>query len=236
MDLVDLIQTRRFLGAEFLLWLWFKTECFEGLIETPAHGALEVWFDDKLTLEATLAETERNDFKGGAPAHSPEAKTALRQGKRPIKAKMGVIREGREWSFSIKSESMDLSGLKIPALFSREEEEQFYERMYLLEEIEDILFGLYKEFLTIRLQPAWNDIMLPAMVSWIQRDEASSPADYPADAIEAATGIVNEPATRAKRAAEAQAAEHEADREAALAEHEAEQAAKQEAKPKSKSK
>lgn len=217
MDLVDLIQTRRFLGAEFLLWLWFKTECFEGLLETPQHGALEVWFDDKLTLEATLAETERNDFKGGAPAHSPEAKTALQQGKRPIKAKMGVIREGREWSFSIKAESLDLSGLKIPALFSREEEEQFYERMYLLEEIEDILFGLYKEFLTLRLQAAWNDIVLPAMVDWIQSEEAATPATYPADAIEAATGIVNEPATRARRAAEATEAGFQADREAELA-------------------
>jgi hypothetical protein len=217
MDLVDLIQTRRFLGAEFLLWLWFKTECFEGLLETEQHGALEVWFDDKLTLEATLAETERNDFKGGAPAHSPEAKTALRQGKRPIKAKMGVVREGREWSFSIKSESMDLSGLKIPALFSREEEEQFYERMYLLEEIEDILFGLYKEFLIIRLQGAWNDIMLPAMVTWIQTDEVATPEIYPAAALEVAVGIINDPATRARRAAEAVESEAAVDRAAELA-------------------
>ena len=71
MDLVDLIETRRFLGSEFLMWLWFKSECFDNLFDTQNHGTVELWIDDKLTLEASLAETERNDFKGGAPAHSP---------------------------------------------------------------------------------------------------------------------------------------------------------------------
>lgn len=193
MDLVDLIQTRRFLGAEFMLWLWFKCECFDNLLHLPEHGNIEVWFDDGLTLEAFLAETERHDLKGGAPAHSPEAKIALRQGKRPAKAKLGVLKEGREWSLTLKAESLDLSGIKIPALLSREEEEQFYERMYLLEELEDIILGLYNEFLTIRLSLQWDAILVPCLKTWITSDTQRTQEDYPTQALFDALNIKPHP-------------------------------------------
>lgn len=193
MDLVDLIETRRFLGGEFLMWLWYKSECFESLFKLPTHGAIEVWIDDNLTLEAYLAETERNTLKGGSPAHSPEAKTALRQGKRVSQAKLGIIKEGREWSLRLKTESLDISGAKLPALLSREEEEQFYERMYLLEELEDILAELYAEFLTIRLDDAWSEVMVPAIRDWIEQDDLLDASHYPSDALAARLGLGVEP-------------------------------------------
>lgn len=179
MDLIDLINSRSFVGSEFLMWLWFKAECYDGLFDTDEHGRIELAFDDQLTLEAYLAETERNMFRGGAPAYSPEAKTALREGKRVQAAKLRVIKEGREWTFRIKAESLDLSGVKIPSLLSKEEEEQFYERMYLLDELEEILEMLYAEFLKIRLSHAWPEVMLPAMQAWIQSDELLNPDHYP---------------------------------------------------------
>ena len=181
MDLVDLIESRRFLGAEFLLWLWYHGECFEGRWELPEMGGVELWFDDALSLEAYLAETERNDFKGGAPTASPEAKTALRQGKRPSKAKLLMIREGREWGFTLKALSLDLTGISIPSLLSREEEEQFYERMVLVEELEELVEALFRQFLTVRLAPAWPDAVLPAMQDWIERDEPVGPEHFPSD-------------------------------------------------------
>lgn len=186
MDLVDLINSRTFLGSEFMMWLWYKAECFDGLFDLPEHDRVEVAFDDRLTLEAYLAETERNMFRGGAPAYSPEAKTALQEGKRVQRAKLRIIKEGREWTFKIKAESFDLTSVKLPSLLSKEEEEQFYERMYLLEELEEILEELYREFLSIRLSEAWDDVMLPAMRDWVHSDELMTPDDYPdEDALDA---------------------------------------------------
>jgi hypothetical protein len=180
MDLLDLIESKRFLGSEFLMWLWFKTECYDGLLELGGDdGRVEVVFDDALTLEAYLAETERNTFKGGAPAHSPEAKTALRQGKRASRAKLRVIRDGREWVLTVKSETLDLASIKIPAVLSREEDEKFYERMYLVEEIEDIIAALYREFLQIRIHAAWPESFVPAIQGWIASDEPATPETYP---------------------------------------------------------
>ena len=197
MDLVDLINTRSFLGSEFLLWLWFRSECFDSLLYHEAHGGLEVWIDDKLTLEAYLAETERNDFKGGSPAFSPEAKTALRQGKRPSRAKIHVVKEGREWTFTLKAETMDLGGLKIPALLTREEDEQFYERMFLLEEIEDVLLALYGDFMAIRLsEEVWDGAMLPAIRAWIASDELVQPEAYPRELVSQKLGIETHPSIK----------------------------------------
>lgn len=180
MDLIDLINTRRFLGPEFLMWLWFKTDCMDGLMEVDGHGQLEVVFDDALTLEAYMAETERNDFRGGAPAFSAEAKTAMRHGKRASKAKIRVIKDGREWVFIFKAEDFDLGGIKIPAVLSKEDSERFYERMYLVEELEEIVEGLFKQFVYIRLSDDWHDAVLPAMHAWIDSDELATPEFYPA--------------------------------------------------------
>lgn len=181
MDLIDLINSRAFLGSEFLMWLWFKAECFDGLFDIPNHDRVEVSFDDQLTLEAYLAETERNMFRGGAPAYSPEAKTALQEGKRVQAAKLRIVKEGREWTFKIKAESLGLTSVKIPSLLSKEEEEQFYERMYLVEELEEILDELYKEFLGIRLSDAWNTTMLPAIQEWVHTEELLNPDHYPSE-------------------------------------------------------
>jgi hypothetical protein len=179
MDLLDMINSRRFLGAEFLMWLWFKADCFDGLMEVKDHGSVEIIFDDALTLEAYMAETQRQDLKGGTPAFTPEAKTGLRHGKRASKAKMRFVKEGREWVFTLKAENLDISSAKMPTVLSREDDERFYERMYLLEELESILERLFEEFLRIRLAKPWDDKMLPAMQAWIQSDELAKPDDYP---------------------------------------------------------
>lgn len=182
MDLIDLINSRRFLGSEFLTWLWYRVDCFDGLLDVEGIGELnrvEVIFDDQLTLDAYVAETQRNDLKGGAPAYSPEALTALRQGKRPIKAKLRVIKEGREWAFTFKAETFDLASVKVPALLTKEVAEQFYERMYLLEELEEIMHALYRDFLAARLGDKWENQFVGAMQSWIEMEEDPTPDDYP---------------------------------------------------------
>lgn len=181
MDLVDLIEQRSFLGSEFLMWLWFKSECYESLLKVDDIGSIELEFDDQMTLEAYIAETQRSELKGGDPANGIEAKTALRQGKRLSKAKISVNKEGRIWVLTLKGESLDFSSVKIPALLTSEYDERFYERMYLLDEIEEIMSALYLEFLQIRLSKQWEEKILPATQAWIQSDKLMTPTQYPLD-------------------------------------------------------
>ena len=76
-DLADLIAAKRFLGAEFLLWLWHKDDVRDGLHELPDES-VELHFDDQLRLEGFLAEAEQSALKGGAPAHRDARGPSLR--------------------------------------------------------------------------------------------------------------------------------------------------------------
>ena len=38
MQLVDRIEKRRFVGREFVLWLWFESELFDATLSTKEHG------------------------------------------------------------------------------------------------------------------------------------------------------------------------------------------------------
>jgi hypothetical protein len=172
MDLLDLIESHRFLGGEFLVWLWYKCDLFEGRFGIGRHGACEVWFDDRITLEAVVVETEQSVLKGASPTFSPEAREALRQGKVPVQAKLRVICEGQEFLAVLKASSLQFSGIKIPALMTRAEDEKFYERMALLEQLEAILEDLFAEFLAVRLTPSVWKVLHEAIQRWVY-DEPS---------------------------------------------------------------
>lgn len=167
MDLAELIIAKRFLGNEFLLWLWHRDD--EDLASYKlGQDHVELHFDDRLQLEAALAEAETSDLKGGAPAHSPEAHKALQVGKRVAKAKMRLSKGEREWSFAVDTSTFKLSGIKIPAVLSKEEDEPFYERMFLIEELNDAWRGIYAQFLQVRLTDDWEKTR-KAIADWIAK-------------------------------------------------------------------
>lgn len=52
-----------------------------------------------------------------------------------------------------------------------EEHETFYERMVLTREVEEILEALYADFLALRLGPAWEETVVPALRTWARGDD-----------------------------------------------------------------
>ena len=64
----------------------------------------------------------------------------------------------------------------VAAFESDEAHEDFYERMTVTREIEGIVEALYRDFLTLRLGPAWEAVLAPALEAW------SSGEDVDADA------------------------------------------------------
>ena len=65
MDLVDLITEKRFLGQEFLTWLWYESGQREGHFQIGDAEPFELHFDDQLVLEAFMAEAETSRLSGG---------------------------------------------------------------------------------------------------------------------------------------------------------------------------
>jgi hypothetical protein len=165
MDLLDRIEGLRFVGREFLLWLWFQSELFETELRPSGDEPVSLWLEAQLTLSF---EKEESRLRGAVPASSPEAKQALRQGKLPKEARLRVIRQAREFTFVLKAEALALGTLKVPSELKKgdEKHEIFYERMMLLEELEQSLEALYADFTTLRLSEAWERELVPQMRAW----------------------------------------------------------------------
>ncbi len=168
MDLVSRIANTRFLGREFLTWLWYRSELQEGLFRLGEDRTIEVWFDARLTLEALGDIKEQNVIKSESPTETEEARASLQTGKQVKEARLRVVYDQKQWTATIKADDLSLHGLKLPAVLSREEDDQVYERFELLEEIEDLMDDLFGVFRTIRLDDdAWRP-EVAAIRDWVR--------------------------------------------------------------------
>jgi hypothetical protein len=111
MQLVDRIELRRFVGREWLLWLWFESEVLDATLHTKAHGSFGLWIEGRLVLSAGKEVTT---IKGAQPGQHREAKEALLRGKLPDLASLHLTRDGQDAAFTIRAEKMAIAGLKLP--------------------------------------------------------------------------------------------------------------------------
>ena len=167
MDLVQRISNTAFLGGEFLTWLWHQSELSEGRFKLGERW-IEVYFDAKLVLEATGDIKETSSIKSEAPTETEEARASLQSGKHVAEARLRVVAEQKQWLVTVKSSDLSLTGIKIPALLSREDDDKTYERLYLIEEVEDLLDDLFGTFLDRRLnEDAWAEDT-STLRAWLQ--------------------------------------------------------------------
>ena len=161
-----------FLGHEFLAWLWYRVEQSFGRVDLPVLGTVEFWIDDRLVLRGRGEQPQTASFRGGAPSTSQEARAALRAGKAPDEARVGLRLGEREYLFTLRGEGLDLKALKVPQTVKKGEVEAIvYDRMFLFEEATQALEALYEQFLQARLHPSWPTAMRPRMVEWAARGE-----------------------------------------------------------------
>ena len=180
MDLVDLIREKRFFGLEFLTWVWFQSEINSGLIDLKGLGTIEVWFEDRLVLEAGTGNARQVVTCQGKDLGRAEARTALREGKKVSQARMRLGLDGREWRLTLKAEGLDLSGVCPPKTLEADEEEPDSEAGRLLDRVAQVqelirtLDSLYAKFLAARLTEDWQKKELPRLRRWLKKNEDRS--------------------------------------------------------------
>ena len=174
-DLLERVESTRFLGAEFLLWLWLRAEIINKPIPLPEYGDFEVWLDNQITLQSDIDPNERVTVRGAAPAGSPEAREAVRAQKFPVRARVAIRNEERDFACVLVAHRFAISGGKIPAVLTKETDDAFQERMSLVERLCLHLDGLYAAFLRDRLSTIWRAAWEPAIVSWA--DDEPIPTD-----------------------------------------------------------
>jgi len=197
MQLVDRIEKRRFVGREFLLWLWFESEVFDATLSTHAHGSFGLWLEKRLVLSSGKESTR---IVSVAPGVTRQAKAALQAGQLPETACLRIAWRDDETGFVFKAERLAVGGLKLRSPAAEEESEAsalaemapkrapkksgkgkrdyddeaheaFYERMQLTEEFEGLLEALYADFKRLRLSDAWAEQVVPLLRAWAHGED-----------------------------------------------------------------
>lgn len=177
MDLVDLIEEKRFLGQEFLTWLWFKSEERGGTIFLPEAGEeIQVVFEKHMLLEYGEGEARENLICRGLMTELQEARTGLKMGKKLEQARIRLSRGEYEWNLSFKATLMEFRNVKPPRTMATSEESndpeavegRLLEHIGLHEMIVRTMDQIFRMFLLLRIGPGWEQ-EVERVRSWVQK-------------------------------------------------------------------
>ncbi len=176
MDLVDLIVEKRFLGQEFLTWLWWKSEERGGSVLVPEKGDVLIVFEKHMLLEYGEGESSEKLICSGLQCEMKEARTGLRVAKKLEQARIRLVMGDLEWIFTLAAAMMEFRNIRLPktakteSVSSDNQEEtegMILERVYLIEELVHIVDELFRSFLHIRMSDQWSQ-ELNTMREWVQ--------------------------------------------------------------------
>ena len=156
MGVLELIQQKSFLGKEFLTWLWFRAERGPRF-ELKGGRFCEIEMMAPIVLSAQYGDARSSALRGDSPATSPEARTALLEGKKLERARIKIACEGVEWIAGLDGEKLSIAGLNMPRAGQLPTEEQLRMRVEFLLDYESVLSELFTGFLELRLDAkAWK--------------------------------------------------------------------------------
>ena len=173
LDVAVAYNRYRFLGDEFLTWIWFQ-------METDDHQALFRSVDpDLVGLEIgnrIVLENRRNDAIEritikGEEANLDEGRVALQKGALVAEISLHFRSAEYLWQFSLKGESLNMSNFKTPKIAMPESPEDLegyvLEKAYLYDKILQFLEKIYNLFLKERLSPGWQSASVPKIRKWM---------------------------------------------------------------------
>lgn len=178
MDLVDIIAEKRFLGQEFLTWLWFKSEERGGTVDLPGIGDIAVAFEKHMLLEYGEGEAHEKIICQGLQAELNEARTGLRMGKKLEQARIVLGRGEYEWTLTVKASIFDFKSVKAPKTMASSEESddpaavegKLLEKIGLYEQCLQLVDELFRLYLNLRLSSGW-ETELSKLRAWIRVKE-----------------------------------------------------------------
>jgi len=186
-DLLERIETTRFLGAEFLLWIWLYGALVEEVVSLGKLGEWSVWLEGALALKSVFDPAECVSVRGAAPGTSAEAREAVKAYKFPTRAKVLLRQDPRDFRFVLNADRFSISSGDIPAVLTEESDDAFLDRMHLVDELLTLIDRLFATFLHFRLAPVWAEAWEPAVAAWTE--ESRTPASILQTLLKAAKSL-----------------------------------------------
>ena len=172
MEVLERARQTEFLGRDFLIWLWCKSDINEGKFHLGELGTVELWFDGKVTLQSVGDTDVERITCAGENSLLREARFALTKNKKVTQATLKLIVGDDEWSFTLDSTWLNFKSLKTPQVVRDKRDDPeglFYERVFLIEQPLRVVDALLSSFIKTRTSPEWDAQELPALMEWINQ-------------------------------------------------------------------
>ncbi|NQS71316.1 MAG: hypothetical protein HQQ73_04050 [Desulfobulbaceae bacterium] len=174
MDLVDLITEKRFLGQEFLTWLWYKSEEHGGSIYLPGRGDVLVVFEKHMLLEYGEGEEREKVICRGLQTELKEARAGLSLAKKPEQARLRLGWGDQEFGVTLTAAVFEFRNIRLPKTVDRADEGEgpehlearLLERIALFELLCSLVVDLFALFIDIRASQQWPQ-ELAGIRTWI---------------------------------------------------------------------
>jgi hypothetical protein len=169
MQLIERAANYEFLGGEFLVWLWFRSDTREGRFFLGEGEAVELWFDGRIVLQKDAGSEKV--ICVGESSHPREARFALAEYKTITEAMLRLVIGEDEWTFILDSTWLNFRSFKTPRVaqdMEKDSEGLFYEKFHLIEKALGAMESIYASFIKLRLSPEWKKKELPALLQWIK--------------------------------------------------------------------
>ncbi len=158
------------LGENFLTWLWFFQESRNGVLPATRLGDFSLLIDGPLTFVAEEGGGAfESSLRKGTPTISAEARSAMMVGKKLRSAKLVLARgKGEEWSCTMDASQFVFRGLRLPEGDSMDPVDVFIERMANLDIFRQVIFELFRLYLTIVTDDKKRAEYQTAAKQWVQ--------------------------------------------------------------------
>ena len=173
LDVAIAYNRYRFLGNEFLTWLWYTLENRSSqLVEIDADlSTLEI--GNRMVLENRRSEGLETITIKGDDAGLEEGLLALKKG--ALVTEMNLLyRSGdNTWQFNLKGESLNISSFKTPETAVTQTKEDIegavLEKIFLYEKVIHFIEGAFRHFVRLRISEDWGKNIIAQMKQWINK-------------------------------------------------------------------
>ena len=171
LDISILFKRYRFLGFEFLTWLWFLTEKTGGSIDLSEQDNVLLVPGDKIVMELVDSAKPERVTIFGEDADLEEARISLKKRMLVREMNFRLKINDNEWGFGLNGENLTFSSFKTPKTGKIEKKDDFegaiLEKIFLYEECVNVVDTLFRRFIKQRISDEWTTKQIPSLKKWI---------------------------------------------------------------------
>jgi len=174
LDIAIAYNKYKFLGNDYLTWIWFLIENNRNISSIiNSKDVITIEIGNSIVLENKIGDKSKEKITiKGDQAGLEEGTTALKKGAFVTKINLICKINEDEYKFTIKGESFNITGLKLPKtnISGHEDkiESMVLENAFLSFKIFEVIDTLFLKFLEKRVSDEWKNKELQEIKTWIE--------------------------------------------------------------------